>query len=65
MIHRLWIIFLSLKEPGKDQDSNRSILSRIITDKSTKKENRNQSKNRAPKTGSKPTRKDRFYRNAS
>ena len=53
-----------MTEPTKDKDSNRSILSRIITAQSPKEENRKQSENRAPKS-SEPTRKDRFHRNAS
>ena len=53
-----------MTEPAKDKDSNRSILSRIITAQSPKEKNRKQSENRAPKS-SKPTRKDRFHRNAS
>ena len=53
-----------MTEPTKDKDSNRSILSRIITAQSPKEKNRKQSENRAPKS-SEPTRKDRFHRNAS
>ena len=49
--------YLKMTEPTKDKDSNRSILSRIITAQSPKEENRKQSENRAPKS-SKPTGKD-------
>ena len=56
--------YFKMTEPTKDKDSNRSILSRIITAQSPQEKIRKQSENRAPKS-SKPTRKDRFHRNAS